>query len=241
MKKTYRMFRRGRTYYCQHNGTGKQESLGTKDKAQADKLLQAKNQAIEQPMLNMQLARVYASASDPRAATRTWKDVMDECAKTKTDDTLERWNRAMLEKPFEHIRCKRLLETHSEDFLHVLNEGTVSTNTFLRRLHNFALDMDWIPKAIVPKRRWPAIRFGDKRAITLDEHTRIIERERNEELKAFYSLLWHLGGSQSDIASSRPKISTGMIKPSPRTLEKHRGMDPIALGGSWERLGTAFP
>ena len=58
MKQCYRMFRRGRTYYCQHNITGKQESLGTKDRAQAIRLLQAKNQASEQPMLNMQLARV---------------------------------------------------------------------------------------------------------------------------------------------------------------------------------------
>jgi hypothetical protein len=67
-------------------------------------------------------------------------------------------------------------------------------------LHNFALDMDWIPKSIVPKRQWPAIRFKEKRAITFTEHQAIIGREKNLERKKFYELCWHLGGSQGDIA-----------------------------------------
>jgi len=39
-----------------------------------------------------------------------------------------------------------------------------------------------------------------KRAITLEEHQRIIEREKNPERRNFYELCWHLGGSQSDVA-----------------------------------------
>src|SRR5581483_4838792 len=78
--------------------------------------------------------------------------------------------------------------------------GTVSTNVFLRRVHNFALDMGWLPWPVVVKRQWPAIEFKEKRAITLEEHCRIIGREQNPERKAFYQLAWHLGASQSDLA-----------------------------------------
>jgi integrase len=82
----------------------------------------------------------------------------------------------------------------------VLNAGTVSTNVYLRRLHNFALDMSWLPWPVIPKRQWPAVRFRAKRAITSEEHQKIVNREQNPERRAFYELCWHLGGSQSDIA-----------------------------------------
>jgi len=52
----------------------------------------------------------------------------------------------------------------------------------------------------MPKKRWPGIKFKEKRAITLVEHQAIVEREQNPERKAFYQLAWHLGASQSDIA-----------------------------------------
>jgi integrase len=45
------------------------------------------------------------------------------------------------------------------------------------------------------------VRFKDKRAITLEEHQKIIAAEVNPERKALYQLCWHLGGSQGDIAN----------------------------------------
>lgn len=80
------------------------------------------------------------------------------------------------------------METNSEFLLKVMQNGTVSTNFSLRRIHNYALDMDWLLKAIIPKRQWPKIVHGKRRAITFDEHQRIIAREFNEERKAFYQL-----------------------------------------------------
>jgi integrase len=87
----------------------------------------------------------------------------------------------------------------------VLEKGTVATNVFLRRIHNFALDMNWLPCPIIPRKLWPAVRFKDKRAITFEEHQKIIARERNPEANAFYRLLWQLGGSQTDIATLHGK------------------------------------
>jgi integrase len=61
--------------------------------------------------------------------------------------------------------------------------------------------MSWLPWPIIPKRLWPEVPFQPKRAITIEEHQLIIEREKNPERRNFYELCWHLGGSQTDIAN----------------------------------------
>ncbi len=101
------------------------------------------------------------------------------------------------------IRQRKLIHTTSEDFLAVLNTGTISTNMFLRRLHNFAVSLHWLPWPILPKHQWPAVRHKERRAITLLEHRTIVAREGNPEVRDYYELLWYLGGSQSDIATLR--------------------------------------
>ena len=77
----------------------------------------------------------------------------------------------------------------------------MATNVFLRRLHNFALDMSWLPWPVLAKKQWPKVRFKEKRAITWKEHQAIITSEMNPERRAFYEFCWHLGGAQSDVAS----------------------------------------
>lgn len=57
----------------------------------------------------------------------------------------------MKDKAFNLIRDLPILETHSAHFLKVLEFGPVSTNVYLRRIHNFALDMNWLPWSILPK------------------------------------------------------------------------------------------
>src|ERR1022692_3114858 len=47
-----------------------------------------------------------------------------------------------------------------------LRAGKVSINAFLRKIHNFAVDMNWLPATVIPRRQWPAIHFKEKRAIT---------------------------------------------------------------------------
>jgi integrase len=107
----------------------------------------------------------------------------------------------MKDKSFNLIRNLPILETRPAHFLKVLETGTVSTNVYLRRIHNFALDMNWLPWPILPKKQWPQVRFKEKRAITFEEHQKIIAAEVNPERKTLYELCWHLGGSQGDIAN----------------------------------------
>ena len=99
----------------------------------------------------------------------------------------------MKDKAFDLIRNLPILETRSAHFLKVLEIGTVSTNVYLRRIHNFALDMNWLPWSVLPKRQWPKVKFKEKRAITLEEHQRIIAAEVNPERKALYQLVLALG------------------------------------------------
>jgi integrase len=61
--------------------------------------------------------------------------------------------------------------------------------------------MNWLPATVIPRRQWPAIHYKEKRAITLEEHQRIIAAEVNPERKTLYQLCWHLGASQGDIAN----------------------------------------
>jgi integrase len=201
MKQNYRLFRRGNIYYSEDSATGRQQSLGTKDKSTAARLLHAKNEATQQASINLQIARVYLTASDPAAGKRAWQNVMDEMATTKRGDTRARWERAMKEAPFNLIRNLKLFETNADQFLKVLAAGTISTNIFLRRLHNFSLDMNWLPAPLIPRRQWPKIEFKERRGITAEEHQQILSGERNPEWRAYYNVLWYTGGSQSDIAN----------------------------------------
>jgi len=81
-----------------------------------------------------------------------------------------------------------------------MERGKVSTNIYLRRIHNFALGMSWLPCPMISKRMWPCFESKEKRAITFSEHRAIVAAETNDERRAFYELAWHLGASQSDIA-----------------------------------------
>ena len=84
MKLRFRLFRRHNgIFFTEDRTTGKQESLKTRDKAAAHRIFNAKNEAYEQPAINLQIARAYLMASDPLVATRTWQHVMNEIVKTK--------------------------------------------------------------------------------------------------------------------------------------------------------------
>jgi integrase len=202
MKARYRLFlRRKSVYYAFDDTTKTFTSLKTKDKAQAARLLVAMNEAGQQPAMNLSLARVYLRHSDPMVSIRTWQHVLEAIIQLKTGPTQARWKSAAKDKAYDLIRRRVLIETQAEHLLEVMRTGKVSTNVFLRKIHNFAVDMNWLPATVIPRRQWPAIHYKEKRAITLEEHQRIIAAEVNPERKILYQLCWHLGGAQGDIAS----------------------------------------
>ena len=203
MKQQFRLFKRNGVFYSVDSQNGCQQSLRTKSKDEAIRLLNARNEAHRQPLLNLQIARTYIAASDPEALGRTWEKVMTEAMNARDGETRKRWERAIADPAFESFRQVVLLETRAEQMLRVLKNGTISTNMFLRRMHNFALDMGWLPWPILRRNQWPPARHKEQRAVTAEEHRRIIAIEWLPERRAYYQLLWHVGGSQSDVALLR--------------------------------------
>jgi integrase len=203
MKARYRLVTRGcrgGIFYYFDKQTKKRRSLHTTNEDEAREIVEAKNAAERQPVLNLQIAKAYLAGADSGFVKRTWREVMDEFVRVKQGTNRTRSERAMADKAFDLIRDLEVIETRGEHLLRTLEAGCISTNNYLRRLHNFALDMGWLPWPVLAKRRWPAIHYREKRGITKEEHELIVSRERNVELRSFYWCCWHIGGSQSDVA-----------------------------------------
>ncbi len=204
MKTRYRLIyrgERGRQFYCVDSETGRRFSLKTKDRDVAEQIVLAKNQALRQPALNLQIAKAYLAGTDNGVTTRTWQNAIESLTSTKLDANKDRWQRVVKDPAMASLLPQIIIETKGEALLHVMKIGTVSTNVFLRRLHNFCVDMNWLPWPLIPKRQWPAVKYKEKRSVTLEEHQKIVAAEVNPERKRLYQLCWHLGASQGDIAN----------------------------------------
>ena len=203
MKRRFILYRRkrGGMFYLEDTQSKKQESLHTRNRADAVSVLNARNESTRQPQLNLQIAKAYLSGTDSSVNTRTWQSAIESLTNSKSGANQHRWRIAARDKAFAPLLPRVIIETPGELLLNVIQAGTVSTNVYLRRLHNFCVDMNWLPWPLVPKRQWPAVKFKEKRAITLEEHQKIIAAEVNPERKALYQLCWHLGASQGDIAN----------------------------------------
>ena len=254
MTDKYRILRRASgVWYLEDRENHHQASLRTHVEAEAKRLLQAKNEAQRQPAINIQIARAYLTASDPKLVTRTWQEVMETLTASKDGTNQDRWLRAIKDRSFDHIRNVPLMETRADHFLKVLMVGKVSSNVYLRRIHNFALAMDWLMRSVIPKASWPKVSFKTKRAITLTEHQRIVEREKNPERAAFYQMCWHLGGSQMDVAyltADNVDLKNQTISYQRQKLKSHANIKPpiihfgrevAAILQSLPQTGSLFP
>jgi hypothetical protein len=248
--KRYRLVYRGsrNMFYYFDTHINKRESLGTSNRDEAQRLIDAKNEAVLHAGMNLQIAQVYLQHSDPSLATRTWQQVLDAIVVKKHGTTQARWQCASRDKAFNLIRHCKVVETTSEHFLAVLQSGTVATNLYLRRTHCFAIGMHWLPWPILPKLHWPPLIYKEKRGITHAEHEQIVQNEKNAELRAFYQMLWHTGGAQTDVANFKGED----IDWHERTITFHRrktgtlvhltlGNDAIKVLETLPKSGPMFP
>ncbi len=200
MKQRFYLYKRGDRYYMQDSRTGKQQSLETSDRSTALRLLEIKRQTVADPAYNQFLLKSCLATQDPLLPKRTWQTVMDQIQTHGKESSRRRYVRAMKAKAFDRLRGVKLVETNAEDFLSVLNGGKVSVAHYLKRLHNLAIGLGWLAFPVLAPRLWPKLYFKPKRAITLEEHQRIIAAEKNPERRLYYELLWEVGASQSDAA-----------------------------------------
>jgi len=202
MKALYRLFKRSNgIFYVQSNQTGKQTSLKTRDAAEAKSLLEARNHQSNQIQLNREIGLAYIKGSDPGLAGRTWQLVFDAVCSCASEKTQERRRRIFKKAIFNVIRNKPLVETTSEDLMGVLKRVGSFDNAHLRLAQNYAFEIGWLDRRIVPTKLWPKVAPKPKRAITPEEHERILDAEQNPERKAYYQILWETGASQSDGAT----------------------------------------
>jgi hypothetical protein len=109
-------------FYIKDKTTGEQTSLKTRNKNEAQRLVQAHNDAENQPQFNLALAHVYINGADPKLGTRTWQDVMEHIVERRTGETCRRWEVAIKDKNFDCIRKLRVAETRPDQFHRALAE-----------------------------------------------------------------------------------------------------------------------
>ena len=245
------MFRRGNVFYCEDRMTGQQKSLQTRDAAEAQRIVQARNDAVKLPQMNLVMAKAYLSAQDPKMNTRTWADVMVRFCDRSNASTRMRHERVVRTKPMQFLTGKRLIETTADEFFEAMKLGTNSTIAFLQTLHNDALGMGWIPSPILPRKMWPKMKKKEKRAITEQEHNQLLAAV-DTEWRMYLQLLWFIGASQTDGANltsanidwknrvltyGRQKLNGRSLPPACLVIGK--GLDAILR--QLPRTGPLFP
>jgi hypothetical protein len=131
-------------------------------------------------------------------------------------------DRAALDELFSSVKFDQVIH---------LAARAVATNVYLRRIHHFAVALHWLPWPVLPKLHWPPIKFEHKRAIILDEHRKLIAHEPDPVRRAYYELLWHFGGSQTDMALgyARQHSHHGLRDRRPHVLTNHFGLPALTV------------
>lgn len=235
MHAKYRVFKRNGVYYTEDKETRHQISLRTKCRAEAEQIVAAKNQAAAQPVLNLTMARTYLTVSAPEMMTRTWMDVMKEieAGYATSPPSLKRWRKFMRSEPLKALVNLPLLMTENTQLLAAMRHerAGVGTNKFLRMTHNRALDMGWLLAPVLARRLWPKFQYKERRAITADEHQKLVAAEHLEDYRLYYELLWCTGGAQSDVANLDAKnieYETRHLCFSRQKL-RGRGLNPVVM------------
>jgi hypothetical protein len=110
-------------YYVEDVACHKQESLRTKNHADALALVAARNQAREMPALNLAMAKTYLMARSPELMTRTWGDVIAYLQKSYRGKTQSRWERFGRSAPMKALVRLTLAETEPSDTGHAILFG----------------------------------------------------------------------------------------------------------------------
>lgn len=103
----------------------------------------------------------YRYARAKRATVRIHLERFAQAALGHNCKASLRWTTAAKDRAFDLIRRAVVADTRPETLIAVLHSGTVSTNVQLRKLHNYCLDMGWLPWPIIPKRQRAAVRYGE--------------------------------------------------------------------------------
>lgn len=99
------------------NNAGKRTSLHTDSAAAARQIIEAKNNAERQPVLNLQIAKAYLAGSDNGITTRTWQHAIEALTNTKHGANKERWLRVVKDRALVPLLPQVIIETKGESLL----------------------------------------------------------------------------------------------------------------------------
>src|SRR5439155_1719802 len=217
MKRRFILYRRkrGGIFYVEDTVARKQESLGTRERGEALAMVNARNEAIRRPHLNLQIAKAYLAGTDSAASTRTWQHALDALIETKHGPTMDRWRRAAKESALDLIRDRVIIETQAEPLLAALKAGTVSTNVHLRKLHNFCLSMNWLPWPIIPKRFGRRCAFSRKEQLPSRNISSSLSAKRTRNAATSTSCVGISADRKPTSPTLQPKTLTGPVIPLP--------------------------
>ena len=229
MKNRYVRYLRGKTYYGEDRTTGKQFSLRTRDPKLAKEIIEGKNKAAREPHIHGAVARATLAVLEPQLFIRTWREVIAIFSQTGVkESSRQRKVRALADL----IRDKRLAETTPEDFYAVLQSGGSMVHQYLKCLQSIACGHGWLTRPVLWPKQWPARKkLPKRRAITREEHEKILLSEKNPERRSYYEIIWETGAAQSDGAAfgahnidwSRKQFSYVRMKTGERAREPPPG------------------
>ena len=150
MKKRYWLWERNGIFYLDDAVTRQKESLHTRDRHEAERLRDTRNEAVGRPTLGIALAKAYLSAHDSEIAKRTWQDVIDRLCAHGKPQTQEHRRLVSNRQPQSLLKNMKVIETTADDLMKILKAGGVMTNAYVRGLHNLAVGLGWLPMPIVP-------------------------------------------------------------------------------------------
>jgi hypothetical protein len=95
----------------------------------------------------------FRVGTDNGLTTRTWSDALTSITDSKSGPKRERWERVATDNAHSGLWDLVIIETRAEMLFQAMQTGTVLTNVYLRRIHNFCVDMNWLAWPLIPKRQ----------------------------------------------------------------------------------------
>ena len=251
---------------------------GTREQAEEIADIQFGNTDDSNAAHHMKAAEAHLMKCNPEYATNTWDMVADKLIKSKRKcggpmklSTTRTYKSCWNHKGWDVLRHKRCIDTTPRDFEEATKDMGYLNVKFGQKLHNFAINRMLIPYAIMGLDMWPVVTIKGPicRAIKEDEHLKVLKFiddpkmahwrqlvkthggkpiDWMNEWKAFLSLLWYTGASQTDASMMKAenvKWDQGVLE-----YRRIKWKEPlkhapvrvaIAAGGALEKLLKKLP
>ena len=194
--------------------TGRQGSLRTRDKQEAERLLQSLRESLKVPdPVNLAMAQLHLQAANSDLSQRTWQDLFGQWIQQGIAQSTKERRLRTTERPWmRQLGRYKLSDPEAAKWILEHLNGNYSKEVF-RGLQRLGVSLGWLITPPVPDIHLKVRKRDRKvtRAITFKEHQAICAFERdsfgrpNAKLGAeradYYQMLWYTGASQTDAAN----------------------------------------